>query len=671
MHASRSYPRSIVVAVLLLSGCASASSPTPSPTLDGPPESSAPTATPSVAPTDPVASRSGAIAAGYQHTCVVTPAGGVRCWGGNGSGQLGSALPLGTGSADPVEVGGLGDDVRAIAAGAFHTCGLTAGGGVKCWGYNSYGQLGNGSNADSNSPVEVTGLGSGVVAISAGWSHTCALTAGGAAKCWGNTVGGLGNGTTTASYVPVDVSGLSSGVVAIAAGSGHTCAVTTAGGVTCWGDGQAADRDAFHTSVPDAVPGLDEGVTAIAAGLDHTCAARARGDVVCWGPYLGESPTGPALVAVDLGSIGPVTMIALGESHACALDDTGRVGCWGGNTFGQLGHFAAPSAAVASAIDGLDGAAIAIAAGGGHSCALDVDGEVRCWGWNHSGQLGPTVECQSQSWPVRIPVHGGPDPQATAAPPIPAGEIEHATGPTDVLLRVDAEPDQAAGELTGEIFQAGPEFTMYGDGTILIRDTSSAATVDGAFLRGAPFVTARIAEASLQTLLRRAFEAGLAASCERYDNVTDTDAFGGVTILLRAGDVDRRIEVGGPSPFGDLIDALLPYDPVPLPTETWRPSRSWGTLFDVGGYVDAGTLPDPRTTGSLPWPWPEIQPDDFEPEPAKAWGSYPLRAMSADELGALGAVQPGDVVERVYLQGPDGETIYALALWPMAPDELD
>jgi hypothetical protein len=162
--------------------------------------------------------------------------GAAKCWGQGTLGRLGNGAS--TLSLVPVDVTGLSSGVVALSAGTAHTCALTAAGGVKCWGAGSSGQLGNGATANQTTPVDVFGLSSGVAAISAGSNHTCALTTAGGVKCWGdNFFGQLGTGNTTQSNIPIDVLGLTSGVASVEAGLQHTCAASASGGAHCWGNG--------------------------------------------------------------------------------------------------------------------------------------------------------------------------------------------------------------------------------------------------------------------------------------------------------------------------------------------------------------------------------------------------------------------------------------------------
>ena len=227
------------------------------------------------------------VLAGSGHTCGLTDRGGVMCWGSNFNGQLGDGT-----TADrytPVAVKDLNTGVKAVSAGTTHTCALLTTGGVKCWGNNNRGQLGDGTKINRWTPVDVIGLTSGVASIEAGGLDTCAVTIHGGAKCWGsNNRGRLGDGTTIDRSTPANVIGLFTGVAAIRAndaGGAHTCALLTNGGVKCWGGneyGQLGDGTTTESHVPIDVSGLTSGVSVLALGTLHTCAATSSG-VKCWG----------------------------------------------------------------------------------------------------------------------------------------------------------------------------------------------------------------------------------------------------------------------------------------------------------------------------------------------------------------------------------------------------
>ncbi|MFN8487968.1 MAG: hypothetical protein U0350_10270 [Caldilineaceae bacterium] len=349
-------------------------------------------------PVDVVGLSSGvkAIGAGVIHTCALLISGGVKCWGYNFDGQLG----IGTGGGyrgTPADVSTLSSGVTALSVGGYFTCALTTSGGVKCWGDNGWGQLGIGSENSQATPVDVSGLTSGVKAIMAGGHHACALLTGGGAKCWGyNGSGQLGTGTTDTVLTPIDVSSFASGISSLVLGEVHTCALTTSGGVKCAGDnanGQLGDGTTTNQSTPTNVSGLTSGVGAVSAGRAHTCAVTTAGNVKCWGSndygQLGDGTDGNKSTPVDVSGLSSgVKTISAGGGYTCILTTTGGVQCWGANDYGQLGDGTTNSRSTPGVVSGVSSGVTAITAGGNHACALTASGGVKCWGRGSSGELG-------------------------------------------------------------------------------------------------------------------------------------------------------------------------------------------------------------------------------------------------------------------------------------------
>ena len=262
------------------------------------------------------------VAAGTDHACALMRSGGVKCWGNNANGQLGNN-DIGGFRTSPVDVAGLDKGVvQLVARGPSpfgapfgdRNCVVTRAGGVKCWGANDNNLLGlSGFNPPTAqlTPADVDGFTSGVSAISMGELHACALTAARTVKCWGNAFsnqhGQLGNGTNfpPPPTPPVEVAGLSN-VVKVVAGGDFNCVLLDNGGVKCWGDnavgqlGTGIPGDQYQPS--NYVDGLSSGVVNIEAGYDFVCAMLAANPA---------PPSGPPILA-------------------------GTMKCWGNNFSNQL-----------------------------------------------------------------------------------------------------------------------------------------------------------------------------------------------------------------------------------------------------------------------------------------------------------------------------------------------
>ena len=305
----------------------------------------------------------------------------------------------------PPEVG-----VVLVSAGDSHSCAVNEAGVAFCWGLGSSGQLGNGFLVNRFTPFPVAG-GLTFAAITTAETHSCGITTTGQAYCWGmNNVGQLGDGTTVGQASPTLVAGNHT-FTSIVTGAFHTCALTTSGEAYCWGFSNSGALGNGTTGVrtsPTAVSGGHTFVS-LTAGRSHTCGITTTGETYCWGlnssGQLGDGTTGsklsPSLV------IGGLTFasISAGDSHTCALTASGSAYCWG-SPDGRLGigdPGASSTTSPQSVVGGLT--FTAITAGETHSCAIATSGAAYCWGSNAGGRLGIGTT-DSQSF-VPVPVAGG------------------------------------------------------------------------------------------------------------------------------------------------------------------------------------------------------------------------------------------------------------------------
>jgi hypothetical protein len=335
-----------------------------------------------------------ALSTGGGHTCALLSNATVKCWGANGSGQVGDGTH--TRRLTAVAVHGLAG-ATSVSASAGMSCATLADGTARCWGNNRLGQLGDGTKTGRSLPVAVQGL-TGAVAVSAGGTGACALLADHTVACWGdNSEGSLGNGTFVSSPTPVAVPGLND-IAAVSAGDSHACALHADGTVSCWGwSGRLGPVETHGDQLsPTLVPNLTDAVS-VRADPYRSCALTARAVAECWDSFS------PPKVVPGFTKVKAFSFSHDGQQteHSCAVIAGGTVKCQSPYPYmGQVGIGLTLTKKVVT-VAGLHGVT-AISTNSFYTCAVLAGGGVKCWGANDAGQLGDgTTETRFRPVSVR------------------------------------------------------------------------------------------------------------------------------------------------------------------------------------------------------------------------------------------------------------------------------
>jgi alpha-tubulin suppressor-like RCC1 family protein len=362
---------------------------------------------------------------GYTH-CGIASDDKAYCWGYNGYGQIGDGTTTSRYTPTAVAQGAMpsGATFKSLTAGYYHICGIASDDKAYCWGYNGYGQLGDGGTGDRYNPMPVAqgAMPSGATfkSLTAGSWHTCGIASDDKAYCWGyNPYAQLGDGGTSNRYMPTAVAqgAMPSGamVKSLSAGYYHTCSIASDDKAYCWGlnnNGHVGDGTTSGRSTPTAVAqgAMPSGATvkSVTAGMYNTCGIASDDKAYCWGNndygQIGDGTTSgrstPTAVAQGAMPSGyTVKSISISSSyHACSIASDNKAYCWGRNNYGVIGDSTTtsrytPTAVAQGAMP--SGATFKLVnAGLYNTCSIASDDKAYCWGYNSYGQIGDGTTSQ-------------------------------------------------------------------------------------------------------------------------------------------------------------------------------------------------------------------------------------------------------------------------------------
>ncbi|QVK16776.1 DUF5011 domain-containing protein [Mycoplasmatota bacterium] len=366
---------------------------------------------------------------GCHHSSAITSEGKIFTWGRNNDSQLGDGTT--TNKSTPTEITSnfndvvvekiylpISETIQKLSLGTYHSLAITSEGRIFTWGFNDYGQLGDGTTTARNTPTEITGnfnLGEGetITEVSLGYSNTSVITSEGRIFTWGcNNTSQLGDGTTTARYTPTEITshfylGDGETITKVSLGKYHSSAITSEGRIFTWGNnyyGQLGDGTTTARYTPTEITshfnlGEGETITEVILGCTHSSAITSEGRIFTWGNnnygQLGDGTTTnksiPTEITIGVGET--ITEVSLGYSHSSAITSEGRIFTWGMNYYGQLGDGTSidkniPIEITSNFILGFEETITEVILGHYHSSVITSEGRIYTWGANHTGQLG-------------------------------------------------------------------------------------------------------------------------------------------------------------------------------------------------------------------------------------------------------------------------------------------